>query len=998
MSFAQLAEAIDTDLVYATTHTRLLVRSAEWAVAARDHSRLLRGSDLRAAEAWLGESGDHERPKPTSAQREYISASRRAVDRTARRQRGALAIGLAVAITLATVAFLQRNQATREATEARARALAAEATADLPVDPTRSLQLALASARLSPSDSGDRALRLALAADHMRMSFQPGFGPGTQAVWSPTEEIIAATGRGNTVQLWRPRTGRLLRTLGPLPAKYPITQLIYNTQGTLLAAIARNGLVAVWDTTTGKPVAVTRLNDDIRASIVRVNASQFGPPGAGLAGAWDSAGADLFLFGIRIRGILVFHPLSGRTERVSTSGPVTEMAFAPPGTTRDRALVLTSTDGFDAQAAIVEFMTGTAVAVSKPGSATALTEPHGKIYWTAFHKACWTPDGSMVATWNPIEVQDPTMRVFSAQTGAELFERTDATFSAAACGETAKLGSYVAAGDYNGGAAMVQVRAQQTKSGTGPGREFTFVRLNGHSQIINSVAVSDHGDFIATGSDDGTVRVWAAVSGRQLTQIPAGAAVDQVSFSAGGGALLMVTKDGTVHVADSGVGLPAVPLERPAQGATYALGFADGGSLVYGINQATRPGPAGGESLTVLLWHAASGMLAASYRLPERPAIATRSCANSSDAPRVCAIGPSAQESAGVTVSGDGTHLAYAAGDAVIVTGFGGRTQRLALPGSVTGLAFGGAGDREIIVMAGTTVSIWQPLTSGHVIRIPQPAEPRDAELSADGSRLATASSRGATVWDTRTGRVLGRFSPRQVRSQLPIRTQPERVALNRHGGLLAIGTTTGSVELWQVAPHRRVTSQVMTNAVIDINFPVAELSFAASGSAVLAANFPYIGTSDSTPPGSALVLSTAGRQLAALTSPSQVNPPLNPGAVLSPDGEFILGGIEGFAPGTSVPGDDAVYLLDGSQQMLNLTGTTTAAPPVSTETLTPNLVPVSAWAPDGERLLTGAPAVYDCDACGSPARLQSIAASRLAWAIPLTPAREHPPDGNAFS
>ena len=208
----------------------------------------------------------------------------------------------------------------------------------------------------------------------------------------------------------------------------------------------------------------------------------------------------------------------------------------------------------------------------------------------------------------------------------------------------------------------------------------------------------------------------------------------------------MVTKDGTVHVADSGVGLPAVPLERPAQGATYALGFADGGRLVYGINQATRPGPSGGENLTVLLWHAASGMLAASYRLPEAPAIATRSCANSSDPPRICAIGPSAQEFAGVTVSGDGTHLAYAAADAVIVTGFGGGTQRLALPGPVTGLAFGGARDREIILMTGTAVSIWQPLTSGRIIRIPQPTEPRDAELSADGSRLATAGTGGATV------------------------------------------------------------------------------------------------------------------------------------------------------------------------------------------------------------------------------------------------------------
>src|SRR5215472_6436751 len=51
-SLAELAQALDTDLDWVRVQTRLLLRAREWAEGAGDRSRLLRGRDLRVAEAW----------------------------------------------------------------------------------------------------------------------------------------------------------------------------------------------------------------------------------------------------------------------------------------------------------------------------------------------------------------------------------------------------------------------------------------------------------------------------------------------------------------------------------------------------------------------------------------------------------------------------------------------------------------------------------------------------------------------------------------------------------------------------------------------------------------------------------------------------------------------------------------------------------------------------------------------------------------------------------
>jgi hypothetical protein len=59
----------------------------------------------------------------------------------------------------------------------------------------------------------------------------------------------------------------------------------------------------------------------IRAGILSASASLYGTSRPGLAGAWDSSGADLFLYGPRSRGILTGLP--GSEVRVGLVAEVT---------------------------------------------------------------------------------------------------------------------------------------------------------------------------------------------------------------------------------------------------------------------------------------------------------------------------------------------------------------------------------------------------------------------------------------------------------------------------------------------------------------------------------------------------------------------------------------------------------------------------------------------------------------------------------------------------
>src|SRR5262249_31643831 len=84
----KLLSALDTDLAWVRTHTRLLARALEWDRRDRNVNLMLRGDDLAGAEQALAESSGKD-PPAVALQREYVLASREEARQNDRRQEAA---------------------------------------------------------------------------------------------------------------------------------------------------------------------------------------------------------------------------------------------------------------------------------------------------------------------------------------------------------------------------------------------------------------------------------------------------------------------------------------------------------------------------------------------------------------------------------------------------------------------------------------------------------------------------------------------------------------------------------------------------------------------------------------------------------------------------------------------------------------------------------------------------------------------------------------------
>ncbi|MBC7872297.1 MAG: TIR domain-containing protein [Chitinophagaceae bacterium] len=108
-AFAQLVNALDTDLHHVRDHTRLLIRAREWEIKGQDTSFLLRGSDLTEAENWLA-SSPGKKPSPTELHSDYIFASRKAANRRQQILLAGVLMALVISLGLMVLSlFLYRD-------------------------------------------------------------------------------------------------------------------------------------------------------------------------------------------------------------------------------------------------------------------------------------------------------------------------------------------------------------------------------------------------------------------------------------------------------------------------------------------------------------------------------------------------------------------------------------------------------------------------------------------------------------------------------------------------------------------------------------------------------------------------------------------------------------------------------------------------------------------------------------------------------------------------
>jgi hypothetical protein len=212
-SLELLLRALDTDPAWAATHTRLLVRAVEWERSGRNSSYVLRGQDLRAAEAWLTEADPQKDPQPTQLHTEYVIASRNAATRAQRIRTAILAVGLVTAVALAVVALVQRGRAEDQAKVARSRELAAKSLLTSATNPGAALSQAVEAGDIEPTSEAAQALRLGLEGTSSLERVLPVDAPLEDLAYSADGSLIATADDDGQARIWETASGEQVTSL-----------------------------------------------------------------------------------------------------------------------------------------------------------------------------------------------------------------------------------------------------------------------------------------------------------------------------------------------------------------------------------------------------------------------------------------------------------------------------------------------------------------------------------------------------------------------------------------------------------------------------------------------------------------------------------------------------------------------------------------------------------------------------------------------------------------
>jgi WD40 repeat protein len=547
---ALLVTTLNTDGAWTKESTRLADRAREWIAGKRNPGLLLRGAGLKNAEAW---STIHPRsaPPPASDVLELILSSRRGA---ARRQRwtigGSFAVA-AVALTLAGIAWIQRQ-------DSQSREFAALATNQLGIDPVDSVRLARSAVDVAPTPQAVEALRRALFGSHIRMMIPPapptpsdaGAGPDRKSLSALDRKgDVIATARGPDIELWSVADGHPLRSFHA--GLQPAFIAFEGGDGTL-AITGEDGSRQVW-----------HIDAEPNGQSLRPAPLSAPPRPEGTAVDRDA------LVSVADDGSITITSLAtGKARRVPPIQPPIEdksevLAISPDG----KWLMVRSISLGDFDPVLVDANTGQ-------------VKRQFKGHEDKVSKATFSPDSQVVATiteWTrqesgggPAPAIDTAVRLWevaSEEGPKELRGHTrevrDVAFS--------PNGNLVVTASVD---ETARVWDAHTK------RELTILR--GHQSPVQSARFSSDGSSILTTAEDGGVRLWEAVTGREVS-LKAGGDVrsDKAVFSADAGQVLTVDEfHNVVSVYDSHSGNLVKRITDEQAGLSKASFSPDGNDLL----------------------------------------------------------------------------------------------------------------------------------------------------------------------------------------------------------------------------------------------------------------------------------------------------------------------------------------------------------------------------------------------------------------------------------
>jgi WD40 repeat protein len=364
----------------------------------------------------------------------------------------------------------------------------------------------------------------------------------------------------------------LLRLSGHLSQIHGVA---FSPDGKLLASASLDGMVKVWNAATGMEVRT------LKGHANGVKRVEFSPDGTRLASAgqdgtvklWDTTTDPEALTLEDGRGMVAFSSDGTQLAWVRKDGRVS-LADATTGQERGtlqgptnrRSNVTFSPDGSllasggsDQTVRIWEVKTGREVFSSG--------QPH-EVRGVAFH-----PDGTRLAsvgTDRSVRIWDlTTRRVVVTHPGVAGFdERAHADYNAPFWIAYSPDGQRLATGWDEG-----QVRMWETKTGQ------EVLRLEGHLMPVQGVAFSPDGRRLVSSSEDGIVKVWNLTTGREELTLQGHAnPVRCVAFSPDGKRLATASTDQTVKLWDVATWFEVLTL-RGHRSSVWGVAFSRDGRL-----------------------------------------------------------------------------------------------------------------------------------------------------------------------------------------------------------------------------------------------------------------------------------------------------------------------------------------------------------------------------------------------------------------------------------
>ena len=774
-------------------------------------------------------------------------AAERQVQTEKRRARmfRALAIGSAVLLIVAIVAWVRAQNAQKVANsanaEATSRGMAASAEAVLRQDPELATVLALRALHADDTSQAETALRDALpqlqlkatlaplppqrsavfsadgtriltatadgiirvwdsASDKQLVSF-PGFGSLNSAAFSAAGTQIVTANDDGTARVLNDRTGEVIGLLTPSGGgSYAVSSAAFSPDGRLIVTTYADGTARIWNARTDKQLGPTLAAEQGD----KLLSAAFSPNGRLLVTASSSGNA-------RIYDVLT----GGQQGVLPGSIGLLGATFSP-----DSKLVVTACG--DGTAHIWN--------VASHKQVGALTPP-GDQYMV--FSAAFSPDGKQIVTasgdgvariWDA--TSDRLVRTFGTLGHDSL---QTATFNPNSTSiVTARAGGLVRVWDVaNGG-------------------QTALLTAEGSTNRLRSAALSPNGAFAVTGSQFGTVTIWKAPASNSVSpdwkqinviSMPEGDAVNGVAFSNDGTLLATANQSGVAYLWKVPSGLPwgewtsaeGQPLNTvafdPSNPDLVVTADNDGYARIFKVSNDQQVGKPFGISG----W----GMNAAAFSM---------------DGKRI------------VTAGGDGYARIWNASNRKQIGG------KFGYGSSMSGAEFSQNGKEILTTEDDGFTAIWDATktTPTYSTGFQEPGSnvPHDAVFSPDGSAVVTAGTDGtAREWDASAGTQVLAFAGHSG----PIST----VAIS--GTAMITASSDGTARIWDTQPieQRALLPGPSGKQIITATFSPADshIVAAANGDGTVS----IWSTSDPAAPMRAKVLTVPGAASAEFSSDGQM-------------------------------------------------------------------------------------------------------------------------------